>query len=86
MSTCRAQRLRWVAARQGIDRGRSSVEVVMSRGAARVVAGTPGNFRGQWARTGSAAGSSCGVPGRMSSPQMIAPAAKIAADHQNAVV
>jgi len=28
----------------------------------------------------------CGIPGRISTPQTIAPATKIAADHQNAVV
>jgi hypothetical protein len=74
--------------------GRASWSVLVDEGChpravpapPRWLAGTPGTFGGQWARTGSAAASYCGAPGLMSSPQMIAPAAKIAADHQNAVV
>jgi hypothetical protein len=54
---------------------------------ATVARGQAGGLRtAQWASTGSAAGATCGVPDRISSPQTIAPAAKIAADHQNAVV
>src|SRR5438105_1729609 len=51
------------------------------------LAGMPGGLRtAQRTSTGSATGAACSLPDGISSPHTIAPAAKIAADHQNAVV